>query len=612
MVFLQRCVHSMVVLIAALCTPTLVWGALQSGGVTANDPGAPMTYALVVGINSYRVLPVKGAVPDAEAVRARLTNESLGLIRREDSIFLLEQEADGAALDAALEDLLRRADANDIVIFFWAGRSEYDVFADDLFLFPFDAQFHPNGALKSGEYSLRRRVLARAADFPGRFVFIGDSCGGFSEESLKVDNVTLLTSAQPNENAIEGVFGHGLFTFHLLNALDRPRTDRDQDGRISLGEVYDALYQRVVDDSDANQHTGLIGADPQTVMLARAVSARDAGARPTEPAAAGGSPDLVKPRPGARVTAALASLHDAPPLDALLPTVRNERRHALVVGNGAYVDRVRPLPNPQHDAEDMAAKLEEAGFEVTLAVNLDRSGMERAIVEFGKALQEGGIGLFYYAGHAVQLNGKNYLIPIGAKVGDEDWLPLDTIDADDVLWRMGGADNRLNIVILDSCRDNPFPSSFRSISRGLAPLPAPHGTFVAYAAAPGARAIDGLGGRNSPFTAALLKTVDDSGLKLEDVFKRVTAIVSERTQGFQHPWVHSSITGDFYFHPPASEPEPTEVAADPSLADRPDYLAWKAIEGSRQEVDYRTFIDAFPNSPLVPFAKGRLRSRGAQ
>jgi uncharacterized caspase-like protein len=260
----------------------------------------------------------------------------------------------------------------------------------------------------------------------------------------------------------------------------------------------------------------------------------------------------------------------------------------------------------------MAAKLEEAGFEVTLAVNLDRSGMERAVVEFGKALQEGGIGLFYYAGHAVQLNGKNYLIPIGAKVGDEDWLPLDTIDADDVLWRMGGADNRLNIVILDSCRDNPFPSSFRSISRGLAPLPAPHGTFVAYAAAPGARAIDGLGGRNSPFTAALLETVDDSGLKLEDVFKRVTAIVSERTQGFQHPWVHSSITGDFYFHPPASEPEPTEVAADPSLADRPDYLAWKAIEGSRQEVDYRTFIDAFPNSPLVPFAKGRLRSRGAQ
>ena len=603
----QRLLQFIVVSIAGLCAPTLGWGALQLGSVTAQDPGAPITYALVVGINSYEVRPLKDAVPDARAIYARITDEEFGLVRPEDTILLLEKEADAAAIDDALADLLGRADANDVVIFFWAGSAEYHVFADDLFLFPFDAQFRPDGALEGGEYSLRRRVLARAAAFPGRFVFIGDTCGGFAEESLKLENATLVTSAQPDEYAMEGFRGHGLFTFHLLNVLDEPRTDADRDGVISLDEAFRYLYQRVVDDSRTRQHPGMIGSDPRTIALARAVSARDAGSRS---AAAEESPDQVKPRAGARVLAALTE--DGPPIDVPLPIVRNERRHALVIGNGGYTDGTSRLSNAPNDAEDMAASLEEAGFEVTLTTDLDRAGMERAIVELGKALRGGGVGLFYYAGHAVQMNGKNYLIPIGAKVDDEDYLPLETIDADNVLWRMGGADNRLNIVVLDSCRDNPFAGSFRSINRGLAPLPAPHGTFVAYAAAPGARAIDGLGGRNSPFTAALLETVDDPGLKLEDVFKRVTAIVSERTQGFQHPWVHSSITGDFYFHPPASEPEPTEVAADPSLADRADYLAWKAIEGSREPVDYRTFIEAFPSSPLLPFAKGRLRSLGAE
>ena len=123
----------------------------------------------------------------------------------------------------------------------------------------------------------------------------------------------------------------------------------------------------------------------------------------------------------------------------------------------------------------------------------------------------------------------------------------------------------------------------------------------------------GLGGRNSPFTAALLASLDDPGLKLEDVFKRVIANVRERTQGFQEPWTHSSITGDFYFHPPSSDALPTEVAAQPAaLADRPDYFAWMAIQGSREPVDYQTFIEAFPNSPLLPFAKNRLRSLGAE
>ena len=320
---------------------------------------------------------------------------------------------------------------------------------------------------------------------------------------------------------------------------------------------------------------------------------------------------LVKPRADARVAPDLAwpaqDLADRSRIDASLIDIRSEPRHALVVGNGGYADGIGWLANPTNDAEDMAAILEKVGFKVTRAVDLDRASMGQAIAEFGRALRHGGVGLFFYAGHAVQLNGKNFLIPIGTAV-DEDNLPLNAIDVDHVFWHMGLAENRLNIVVLDSCRDNPFPPGFRRIVPGLAPMAA-RNTFVAYATAPGDVASDGFGERNSPFTEALLATIDDPGLKLEEVFKRVAAKVSERTRGDQTPWVQSSFTGDFYFHPPASVVGPQEVAGEPALPDRPDYLAWKAIEGSREPVDFETFIEAFPDSPLVPFAQSLSEKR---
>ena len=135
---ISQCLRQLIVVfVAVLCLPSLAWSALKSGGVTTQDPGAPTAYALFVGINGYEVGPVAGAVKDAKAAFARLTDESLGLVRPENSILLLEEEAfDGAAIDAALDDLLARGDANDVVIFFFSGRSEYDIYADDLFLFP--------------------------------------------------------------------------------------------------------------------------------------------------------------------------------------------------------------------------------------------------------------------------------------------------------------------------------------------------------------------------------------------------------------------------------------------------------------------------------------------
>jgi uncharacterized caspase-like protein len=603
---------------AALAAAFLLWmspmahaDVQPAQGPTADPaPDDVRTYALFVGINSYKVLPVGGAVLDAEAVFERMTNAELGLVRPEDTIVLLEDEADGAAIDAALDELLGRADDNDVVIFFWAGRSEYDVHAEDLFLFPFDTRFQANGALESGEFSLRRRVLARAADFRGRFVFIGDSCGGFAEESLKFRNVTLLTSAQLDELALEGVFGHGLFTFHFLKALDEPRTDADRDGRVSLDEAYHSLYQRVVDDSRGDQHPGLVGADPQTIDLARAMPMPIAGFMPPQ-ASADFALDKVRPRAEARVLAAHlpATVPELRDPDDLPADVGSEPRQALVIGNGNYASGIGRLANPSNDAEDMRRSLEKAGFDVTLGLDLDRDEMERAIVEFGRSLRAGGVGLFFYSGHAVQLNGKNYLIPIGAGAEDEDYVPLETIDLDHVIGRMGGADNRLNIIILDACRDNPFPGTFRSVNRGLAPAVAPRGTFVAYATAPNDAALDGLEGRNSPFTTALLDTLDDPGLKLEEVFKRVTAKVEEDTRGRQSPWVQSSVTGDFFFRPAARRAGMPEVADDPTdLAGRDDYVAWMAIQASREPIYFETFIEEYPGSPLRLFAERRLQS----
>ncbi len=225
---------------------------------------------------------------------------------------------------------------------------------------------------------------------------------------------------------------------------------------------------------------------------------------------------------------------------------------ALVVGNTA------------NDARGMAAALRGLGFQVTLKLDLTRDAMLRAAIEFSRELADGGVGLFYYAGHAIQVGGRNYLIPIGATFESEDLVPLETVELDQVLWRMGAAPSRLNIVILDACRDNPFARSFRGLSRGLAATPAPAGVFIAYATSPGGVASDGAG-RDSPYTAALMKALEVPGLRLEDVFKRVLAEVRAATRGLQTPWTSASITGDFYFRlpeaaPPAGRRAPTTPA----------------------------------------------------
>jgi TPR repeat protein len=224
-----------------------------------------------------------------------------------------------------------------------------------------------------------------------------------------------------------------------------------------------------------------------------------------------------------------------------------ERRFALIIGNQAYKDA--PLRNTVNDARLMSARLKQLDFEVMVVTNADRRAMKRAIRDFtDKLKQEQGVGLFYFSGHGAQVRGVNYLLPLDAPIRQESDIPIEAVDAGEVLERMKEAGNGLNIVILDACRNNPFARSFRSAKQGLATMNAGKGAFIAYATAPGSVASDG-SGSNGTYTEALAEALLEPGLKIEEVFKRTRARVIDETAGQQLPWDASVLVGDFYFIP---------------------------------------------------------------
>lgn len=223
-----------------------------------------------------------------------------------------------------------------------------------------------------------------------------------------------------------------------------------------------------------------------------------------------------------------------------------EQRVALIIGNSTY--KQSPLANPSNDARAMALKLRELGFAVIEKQNATREDMANASREFGNRLKTGGVGLFYYAGHGVQLNGLNYLLPVDADIQDETELQTRGYDVSEILNKMDAAKNPLNIVILDACRNNPLPRSTRAVARGLATMQQGTGTIVAYATQPGATAADGPAGGNSLYTQQLLQALAQPGLKVEDVFKQVRMEVFRLSGGTQTPWENSSLVGEFYFN----------------------------------------------------------------
>ena len=221
-------------------------------------------------------------------------------------------------------------------------------------------------------------------------------------------------------------------------------------------------------------------------------------------------------------------------------------RTALVIGNSKYT-HISPLINPANDAKDITKALIKTGFKVDLVLDADYDQMDQAITRFGDQIQKGGAGLFYFAGHGIRVNGKNYLIPIGSNISRKRHVRTKAISVEDILIEMEQANNDFNMLILDACRDNPLPRSFsRNVKSGLAQINPPKGTLVAFATAAGDIAMDG-DGRNSPFAKHLLKNINTPNLHVETMFRKVSAGVQKETQGKQVPWRQSSFTGDFYF-----------------------------------------------------------------
>jgi hypothetical protein len=225
----------------------------------------------------------------------------------------------------------------------------------------------------------------------------------------------------------------------------------------------------------------------------------------------------------------------------------NEKRYALIIGNSSYPSA--PLKNPVNDATDMAAELKKLGFEVMVYTNAKQKEMLEHIRNFGAKLTANkGVGLFFFAGHGIQMKGENYLIPVDASIEKEQDIEYESVNLGRLMGEMDAAKNELNIIILDACRNNPFARSFRSGSgNGLAvPSSTPMGTYIAFATDPNNVASDGTG-RNGLYTQELLKALSIPGLKIEDVFKKVRQSVYKESNEKQKPWDNSSIFGDFYF-----------------------------------------------------------------
>jgi formylglycine-generating enzyme required for sulfatase activity len=240
-----------------------------------------------------------------------------------------------------------------------------------------------------------------------------------------------------------------------------------------------------------------------------------------------------------------------------------EARVALVIGNAAYADS--PLRNPVNDARDMATALRAVGFQVDLLLDADRPRMFKAVRDFGQRINGGGVGLFYYAGHGMAVKGNNYLVPVATDIAGEDEVEVQALSVQSVLNKMEAAKNRLNILILDACRNNPFGHAFRSGGRGLAQMDAPAGSFIAYATAPGSLASDGQSSHGL-YTQHLLQAMKLPGLTVEQVFKRVRVEVKLASKDQQVPWDSSSLTGDFYFVGDGAEPAHPLPAAVPGPA----------------------------------------------
>jgi hypothetical protein len=273
-----------------------------------------------------------------------------------------------------------------------------------------------------------------------------------------------------------------------------------------------------------------------------------------------------------------------------------ENRIALVIGNSAYKS-VTALPNPANDAKAMTRFLTSAGFQVLQAPNLTQGDMRKTLSDFANIVGEKGpdtVAVVFYAGHGLQIDGENYLVPVDARISREADVPLQATRLADVMNALASVPTLASFVMVDACRNNPFSEINKVSGRGLAIVDAPNGSLVSYSTAPGTEALDG-DGENSPYTSALTRFGQEPGLPIEQLFKRVRVAVSDATNRQQFPWESSSLTREFSFFPDQKRaPQQTKVAsADPAAVPVAPRGETRSVESWQKELKSKTPRDAY-------------------
>jgi len=304
-------------------------------------------------------------------------------------------------------------------------------------------------------------------------------------------------------------------------------------------------------------------------------------------------------------------------LCVMLGAAQAEPRVALVIGNSNYGGDLGQLANPANDAKLMAKTLRSIGFDVVEVEDADQQAMKQAIADFGEKLSDAGdgsTGLFFYAGHGVQVGGTNYLIPVHVAIKREAEVDIQAVPVDTVLKQMNWAGSAVNIVILDACRNNPLTRSMRDMSQGLAEIAVkPRGSFISYSTAPGDVAEDG-SGADSPYTTALAEAIVEPGKSLNDVFQEVRGKVLRATDQKQTPWDSSSLTAPFFFVPAAAPAAPPPAPSSATAgnghtngADSAEIMFWNDAKLMNSADAYQAYLDQYPDGTFVKLAKLKIQ-----
>ncbi|MFO1309165.1 MAG: caspase family protein [Burkholderiales bacterium] len=279
-------------------------------------------------------------------------------------------------------------------------------------------------------------------------------------------------------------------------------------------------------------------------------------------------------------------------------------RLALVVGNDAYAGA--PLANAANDAKAMAGLLEKAGFGVDLRANADRATLLEATKRFAEAARGGDAKLvfFYYAGHGAQLDWRNYLLPVDAKVNTAADLPAQCLDLASMLGELSRAKGKTFVIVLDACRDNPFGGAYRPPQKGLSQFDAPPGSLLAFSTAPGSVAADatGSGGRSGLYAEHLVRELGVPATRLEDALKRVRLAVRIASNGAQVPWESTSLESDVFLFPQARKLSEAELEAQI----RRELEAWDRVKGSKETAEWVAFVREYPSGRFSEIAQARL------